>query len=59
MITFDIETYDPNLEEMGPGVYRKDGHVLGCALKIDENPGEYLPLVGNERPASYASWKRC
>lgn len=52
MITFDIESYDPNLEEMGPGVYRKDGHLLGCALKIDENPGEYLPLVGTERPAS-------
>lgn len=28
----DIETYDPELSEMGSGVYRKDGYVLGVAL---------------------------
>lgn len=28
----DIETYDPELSEMGAGVYRKDGYVLGVAL---------------------------
>ena len=28
----DIETYDPELSEMGSGVYRKDGYILGVAL---------------------------
>lgn len=28
----DIETYDPGLTEMGAGVYRGDGYVLGVAL---------------------------
>lgn len=28
----DIETYDPELMEMGAGVYRNDGYVLGVAL---------------------------
>lgn len=28
----DIETFDPLLSEMGPGVYRKDGYILGVAL---------------------------
>lgn len=28
----DIETYDPELSEMGSGVYRNDGYVLGVAV---------------------------
>lgn len=28
----DIETYDPNLMSDGPGVYRKDGYILGVAI---------------------------
>lgn len=52
MITYDCETYDPELSEHGPGVYRKDGYVLGVAIKEDDKPGTYHPLVGPERPAS-------
>jgi DNA polymerase I-like protein with 3'-5' exonuclease and polymerase domains len=33
VMSFDIETYDPNLVKMGPGVFRKDGYVLGVAIK--------------------------
>jgi len=31
-IAFDIETYDPNLNKMGPGVFRKDGKILGVSI---------------------------
>ncbi len=33
IICFDIETYDPELIEKGTGVYRKDGNILGVAIK--------------------------
>lgn len=31
-IALDIETYDPLLKTLGPGVRRGDGHILGLAL---------------------------
>jgi len=31
-ISFDIETYDPNLLKLGAGVYRCDGYILGVAI---------------------------
>ena len=57
MITFDCETKDPSLEEMGPGVYRKDGYVLGVAVKREGQEGHYYPLrhpetTGEERQKS-------
>lgn len=42
-ISFDIETYDPLLKEKGPGVYRKDGYILGVALS-DGEFSEYYNL---------------
>jgi DNA polymerase I-like protein with 3'-5' exonuclease and polymerase domains len=41
MKTFDIESYDPELESIGPGVYRKDGFVLGVSIKKDAEPSHY------------------
>lgn len=38
----DIETYDPNLVKKGPGVYRKDGYILGVAISTDEGFSEYF-----------------
>jgi len=36
LICVDIETYDPHLDkkegDMGPGVYRRDGYILGVSL---------------------------
>ena len=32
VVSFDIETYDPELKEKGPGVYRRDGNILGVAI---------------------------
>lgn len=36
IISFDIESYDPELIDKGPGVYRKDGCVLGVAISNGE-----------------------
>ena len=44
MVCFDIETYDPNLEEMGPGVYRNDGYILGVSIATAEGFNEYYPF---------------
>ena len=35
MIGVDIETYDPRLGDLGPGVYRKDGNILGVSIAFD------------------------
>jgi len=43
LIGVDIESKDPFLKEKGPGVYRKDGYVLGCSLSNGEI-SEYYPL---------------
>ena len=31
-MVIDIETRDPNLSDMGPGVYRNDGYILGVGI---------------------------
>lgn len=43
-ITLDIETHDPKLEEKGPGVYRKDGFILGVAIGYSDGDNRYYPL---------------
>lgn len=32
MLAMDIETYDPNLKELGDGAIRKDGRILCCGV---------------------------
>jgi DNA polymerase I-like protein with 3'-5' exonuclease and polymerase domains len=43
-LSFDIETHDPRLEDLGPGVYRKDGRVLGVSLCDGEGFAEYYNI---------------
>lgn len=43
-IAVDIETYDPNLIELGPGVYRGDGHILGVSVATPDGFAEYYNL---------------
>jgi|LSQX01.2.fsa_nt_gb DNA polymerase I-like protein with 3'-5' exonuclease and polymerase domains len=43
MIAIDIETYDPNLQKYGAGVYRKDGFILGVSIATS-NFAEYYNL---------------
>ena len=44
LISIDIETYDPELKEKGPGVYRKDGNVLGVGLATPDGFAEYYDI---------------
>jgi DNA polymerase I-like protein with 3'-5' exonuclease and polymerase domains len=43
LITVDVETRDPKLQEEGPGDIRRDGYVVGVSLAIDGWSG-YLPM---------------
>lgn len=45
VICVDIETYDPGIAvDLGPGVYRNDGYILGVSLADDTGWSEYLNL---------------
>ena len=44
LIVLDIETYDPNLLELGAGVYRNDGYILGVSVATDTGFSEYYNL---------------
>lgn len=44
LLGMDIETYDPNLIDMGSGVYRRDGRILGVSFATDKR-GIYLPVA--------------
>jgi len=60
-IAFDIETKDPNLTDLGPGVYRGDGHILGCSIS-DGTFSEYYNLghydVGRDERAKNVAYLR-
>lgn len=43
-VSVDIETCDPRLNEMGPGV-RRGGYIAGIAFAIEDGPGFYLPVA--------------
>lgn len=43
-ISIDLETYDPNLEQLGPGTFRGDGLVAGIAIKVPGKKSEYIPV---------------
>ena len=44
MIAMDIETYDPNLHELGDGSIRKDGRILCCGAYGEFN-GKHIEQV--------------
>ena len=43
MIALDIETYDPNLKELGDGSIRKDGKILCCGSYNGKKAEAYIP----------------
>lgn len=48
-VAVDIESKDPFLIEKGPGVYRKDGYVVGVSLS-NGDISEYYPLRHPDTP---------
>jgi len=41
VIAFDLETYDPELKNSGPGWTTKQGHIIGIAVAVDGWKGYY------------------
>ncbi len=48
LLGLDTETCDPNLIELGPGNFRKDGHLAGVSVATPEGDKWYFP-VGHEQ----------
>jgi len=42
-VAVDLETKDPNIQTLGPGWSRKDGHIIGIAVAAGEYQG-YFPI---------------
>ena len=42
-IGYDLETKDPHLKTLGPGV-RTDGEIIGYSIAIEDGPDFYLPV---------------
>lgn len=43
-VSVDLETKDPQLTKLGPGV-RRDGSVIGIGFAIEDGPAFYLPIA--------------
>lgn len=43
-VSIDIETKDPLLKKLGPGVRRGDGFITGVSFAIEDGPAAYLPM---------------
>jgi DNA polymerase I-like protein with 3'-5' exonuclease and polymerase domains len=60
-IAIDLETRDPQLTTLGPGV-RRDGYVVGIAVGIEDGPAFYLPVAheggGNLHPTHVWAYLR-
>jgi DNA polymerase I-like protein with 3'-5' exonuclease and polymerase domains len=52
-IGLDIETFDPNLSELGPGMYRKDGYIVGVGVGYANDDATYYPTAHTYREMCY------
>ena len=59
VIGIDVETYDPDLKKLGPGV-RRDGYVVGLSVAADDGTAWYFPMRHKEGtnidPAKVKAW---
>lgn len=44
LMSYDVETSDPNLADKGPGALRKDGYICGFSIATDDGFSGYYPL---------------
>lgn len=44
IIGFDLETYDPELTDAGPGWGRGKGHIIGASLGVEDGTSWYFPM---------------
>jgi DNA polymerase I-like protein with 3'-5' exonuclease and polymerase domains len=49
-LCIDVETYDPELNERGPGWARGVGHIVGIAVGVQDGPRWYFPMRHEVRP---------
>jgi len=50
VISFDTETYDPELLTRGPGWARGVGHIVGVSVAVSEKDAWYFPVRHEVRP---------
>ena len=43
-VALDIETRDPDLKDLGPGV-RRGAYIVGISFAIEDGPAAYLPIA--------------
>lgn len=43
-VAIDVETRDPDLKPLGPGVRRKGTYVCGVSFAIEDGPAHYIPI---------------
>ena len=61
IISFDVETHDPNLMTLGPGGVRNDGKLIGISVCSDTGFKGYFPIghpEGNLDPHKVLKWAR-
>ena len=61
IISFDVETHDPNLMTLGPGGVRNDGKLVGISVCSDTGFKGYFPIghpEGNLDPHKVLKWAR-
>lgn len=60
-IALDIETFDPYLTDLGPGV-RRGAHIVGYSFAIEDGPAHYVPMRheagGNLDPSQAINYLR-
>ena len=64
IISFDTETWDPDLIERGPGWARGRGHIIGASVAVPGGHGWYFPVrhtinpETNMNPENVFAWLR-
>ena len=50
VIALDVETYDPELDDYGPGWARGRGHVVGLSVAVGQQHKWYFPIRHEHEP---------